>query len=462
MSNTPSGSAPKSRQDRGSSESGPRVPPHSIDAERSVLGGLMLAPDRVDQIALILSDADFYRKDHRVIYRAMLDMAAAGIPCDAVTMGDWIQGQNLGGVIEPGRLYALANDTPSAANVEAYAKIVRQRSVLRSVIEISTRVTESAFSGGESAEVVDEAVRELMALHRLDQSAEWTMRQAARKAYDHLAAVSADPGRGMGIPSGLAKLDDYLGGFHDSDLIIVAGRPAMGKTALLLGAAMHAAKKGIHVGIISGEMAVEQVGARALALESKIPATRMRTAAIDEGDWTRITDGITSLRDMPLWILDRSAPHIDEVCRVARRWKQQNGIRALYVDYLQRIMASGSKKWEVVAEVVFRLKCLARELNIPVIVLAQVKRDVEARPKDKRPHMADICDSSEIEKEADQVITIYRDDYYNEDSEHKGTAELIVDKNRHGPTGFVRVAFLPETMRFADLDYALSDYCARE
>lgn len=438
----------------------PRVPPHSIDAERAVLGGLMIDPDRLDVVATSLSDADFYRRDHRAIYRAMLDMSAAGIPCDAVTMGDWLNGQQLSGVIKPEVLYRLAADTPSAANIGAHVAIVRQRSVARSVIEIAGRISESAFGNGDSADVVDEAVKELMALHRLDQNCEWTMRQAAKKAYDHLAEVTTNPEKAMGIPSGLAKLDDYLGGFHDSDLIIFAGRPAMGKTALLLGAAIHAAKKGYPVGLISGEMAVEQVGARSLALESSIAATKMRTAAIDEGEWPRITNGLTNLRDMPLWILDRSAPHIDEVCRVARRWKQQHGIRALYIDYLQRIMASGSKKWEVVAEVVFRLKCLARELNIPVIVLAQVKRDVEARPKDKRPHMADICDSSEIEKEADQVIAIYRDDYYNEDSEHKGTAELIVDKNRHGPTGFVRVAFLAQTMRFADLDYAISDYGA--
>lgn len=440
----------------------PRVPPHSLDAERSVLGGLMISPDRIDDVAAALAESDFYRKDHRVIFRAMLELSAKGVPCDAVTLGDWFAEQGLAEMIGgTGYVLQLANGTPSSANIGAYVQIVRQKSVLRNVIDIAGGVLERAFSANaESGDLVDDAVRSLMELHRIDQNAEWTMRQAAKKAFERLAEVSADPAKAMGIPTGLTKLDECLGGLHDSDLIVVAGRPAMGKTALLLGMANHAASKGFPVGLFSAEMAVEQVGARALSLESHVSAAKLRNAKVDESEWPRITDGITKLHGMPMWIFDRSAIHIDELCRVARRWKQQHGIRAIYIDYLQRIMASGSKKWEVVAEVVFRLKCLARELGIPVIVLAQVKREVEQRPKDKRPHMADICDSSEIEKEADQVITIYRDDYYNEDSPDKGSAELIVDKNRHGPTGFVRVAFLAETMRYADLDWALEAYAA--
>lgn len=438
----------------------PRVPPHSIDAEQSVLGGLMLSPDRLDAVAAAITTDDFYRKNHRTIFRAMLELSAAGTPCDAVTLGEWFDSNGLSDLVG-GTAYVLqlANNTPGAANVLAYAQIVRQKSVLRSVIDIASGALESAFgNGAESGEVVDQAVRDLMALHRLDQNAEWTMRQATKKAYDHIATVASDPDKAMGIPTGLEKLDECLGGLHDSDLIVLAGRPAMGKTALLLGFATYASTKGYPIGFVSAEMAAEQVGARALSLFSKIPAADLRSARIAESDWTRITGGVTKLRDLPMWIFDRSAIHIDELCRVARRWKQQYGIRALYIDYLQRITASGAKKWEVVAEVVFRLKCLARELGIPVVVLAQVKREVEQRPKDKRPHMADICDSSEIEKEADQVITMYRDDYYHEDSEDKGTAELIVDKNRHGPTGFVRVAFLPKTMQFANLGHELSDY----
>lgn len=441
-----------------------RVPPHSSDAECSVLGGLMLDPERIDEVAAVLGESDFYSRRHRTIFRAMLELSAQGTPCDAVTLGEWFESQGLDELVG-GSAYVsqLANGTPTSANIATYASIVRQKSVLRSVIEITTRAAESAFShGAEPGDLVDGAVRSLMDLHRIEQNAEWTMRQAAKKAYDHIAAVTADPSKAMGIPSGLVKLDECLGGFHDSDLIVVAGRPAMGKTALLLGFANYAASKGYPVGLFSAEMAVEQVGARALSLESRVSASRLRSADVQEGDWPRITAGVTALRDFPMWIFDRSAIHIDELCRVARRWKQQHGIRALYIDYLQRIMASGTKKWEVVAEVVFRLKCLARELGIPVIVLAQVKREVEQRPKDKRPHMADICDSSEIEKEADQVITIYRDDYYNEDSEDKETAELIVDKNRHGPTGYVRVAFLAETMRFANLGHALTSYGEHE
>jgi replicative DNA helicase len=436
-----------------------RVPPHSNDAECSVLGGLMLDPDRIDDVAAALSDQDFYSKRHRTIFQAMLDLSAQGTPCDAVTLGDWFETQGLADIVG-GSAYVLqlANNTPSAANIGAYAQIVRQKSVLRRVIDIATGTAEGAFArDADAGDVVDAAVRALMELHRVDQNAEWTMRQAVKKAYEHLATVAADPSKAMGVPSGLEKLDECLGGFHPADLIVFAGRPAMGKTALLLGCATHAAEKGYPVGLISAEMAAEQCGARGLALYSNIPASRLRNAAIDESDWPRITSGVTKLRDLPMWIFDRSAIHIDELCRVARRWKQQHGIRALYIDYLQRIMANGTKKWEVVAEVVFRLKCLARELGIPVIVLAQVKREVEQRG-DKRPHMADICDSSEIEKEADQVITIYRDDYYNDESEDKGTAELIVDKNRHGPTGYVRVAFLATVMRFANLGYAMTDY----
>jgi replicative DNA helicase len=433
-----------------------RVPPNAVDAEQSVLGGLMLAPDRVEDVADRLAESDFYRKDHRLIFRAIMELSARGQPCDTVTLGDWFERADLDGLMGGSSyLVELSNNTPSAANITAYADIVRERSVRRQVIGLATNIVEQAYGGdANGAQLLDTSIAELMAMQKVETRYEFTLRQAIGLAINAAHAAGELPdGEIPGIHTGLKKLDEVLGGWHNSDLTIIGARPAMGKTALLLNLALAA---NVPCGLVSAEQPAQQIGSRVMSIESHVPAMRMRNGRFDESDLPRLDAAARRLIERQCMIYDRSAPTIADVSRIARKWKQQNGIRILFVDYVQRIEASQTDrrtpKHERVGEVVRGLKDLARDLDIPVVSLAQVGRQVEART-DKRPGMGDLSDSSEIEKEADQILTLYRDEVYDENSEHKGIAEIDVCKNRHGPNGVVRCAWLAETMRFANLDY---------
>jgi len=429
-----------------------KIPPHAIDAEQAVLGGVMLRPESLEEAAAILTEDDFYRRDHRLLWRAICDLDAKGQPFDAVTMADWIVSNNLSELIG-GVPYVmdLANNTPGGRNVAIYARIVRDKSILRRMIDVACDVSEGAYAPGDkqAGVILDDAIRALMALNAVEARHEFTARDAARIAVNRLHEAHEAGGKLQGITTGLVDLDEKLGGFHPSDLIVIGGRAAMGKTSFLLNAMRAAASSGAPVGLISGEQPVDQVAMRIASAESRISAKRFRTADFDEAEWTRVIGGITSFGELPIFILDRSAPTLAEVVRVSRRWVHQHGIKALYVDYLQRIAGEGERKFEQVGYVARGLKNLARDLNIPVITLAQVSRAVEGRSSQK-PRMGDLSDSSEIEKEADQILMLFRPGYYD-NSADQGKAEIVVEKNRHGPTGFVEVAWLPETMEFANL-----------
>lgn len=431
-----------------------RVPPHSIDAECAVLGGLLLSERSWDRIGDKLREEDFYRHDHQLIFRAIEALARAGGPFDAVTIGEWFERQGLAEQIGgSGYVIELASTTASAANIVAYAEIVREKAQLRRIIDGATRIMEAAWSPGDrtSTEVLDAAIAGMMGMHRQERRSEWSMREVLKLAFQRVQSAWEHPGEIPGLPTGLAKLDEHLGGLHESDLTVIGGRPAMGKTALLFGMAKHAAAAGHPVGIVSGEQPAVQLGMRMLSLSSGVHGSTMRSGKLNDEDWERISHAITADHQLPIHVLDRAAPSISEVARCARRWKHEHGVKAIYVDYLQRLDGPGEKTHERVAAVTKGLKNIARDLGIAVVALAQVKREVEART-DKRPRMADLCDSGEIEKEADQVITIYRDDYYRDGSPDAGTAELLIDKNRHGECAKVRVAWLAQTMRFANLD----------
>jgi len=430
-----------------------RVPPHSLDAEQAVLGGLMLSETALDRVASVIVEEDFYRKDHRLIFRSISELDARGQPYDAVTLGEWFEAKGLVELVGgTSYIIQLANNTPSVANIVAHARIVRDKSTLRKMIDAGTGIVGDGFqpNGRSAQEILDETIVRLMAMQRIEAQAEYTAKQAAKKAYEHLTAAHANGGALNTIPTGLADLDKLLGGFHPGDLIVIGARAAMGKTAMLTGLALHATHKGKPVGLISGEQPAEQMAARMMALAGNVDATKFRTGQFEEWEWPRVTQAFTTVAAAPMWILDRSSPSITEVQRVARRWKQQHKIEALYVDYLQRLDAPGERRWESVGVAVRGLKNLARDLNIPVIVLAQVSRQVETR-KVPEPRMGDLSDSSEIEKEADQVLMLYREEYYDPTSDKKGIAKIIIEKNRHGQTGFIEVAWIGNTMRFANL-----------
>jgi replicative DNA helicase len=414
--------------------------------EQSVIGALLLAPESFRAVEDLLTGEMFSRTDHRTLFYAVGDMVSAGHPVDVITLGEWIGDPRLSPYI-----IELASNTPSAANIRAYAQLVRDDWTRGQMRAVGERI--AGLGKGDVTAALDEALAELMRLSHTSQRHEYSLRDAMSMAYADMQATRERGGKIPGIPSGIDKLDAILGGWHDSDLIVIGSRPAMGKTSLLLNFSDAAGMSYAH-GIISAEQPALQIAGRAMSLASGVGASAMRAGTVDDADYGKLHASIKALVNRKVFIYDRSAPSIGEVCRIARKWHHQHGIKALLVDYIQRIEGgAGDRKHEKVGDVARQLKNLARDLNIPVIALGQVGRDVEKR-EDKRPHMGDLSDSSEIEKEADQIIMLYRDEVYEPDSAHKGTAELLIEKNRHGPTGFVRCAWLAETMRFANLGVA--------
>lgn len=419
----------------------------SIAAEQSVLGGLLIAPEAIHAVEDLLTGDMFTRADHRTIFYAMGDMVAAGRPVDGVTLGEHLEREGHGNALSA-YLIEMAATTPSAANIRAYAQLVRSSWTRRQVQAVGHRI---AQADGDASELLDAAIADLMRLQHTSQKHEYSLRDGMSMAYQAMKEAKELGGRIPGITTGLSKLDGIVGGWHDSDLIVVGARAAMGKTALLLNFAHNC---GVPHGIVSAEQPVDQVAARLMSMDSGIAATAMRSGRVDDEDMGTLHATVKKLIDRKAFVYDRSAPTIGEVCRIARKWHHQHGIRVLFVDYIQRIESDrGEKRYERVGDVVRQLKNLARDLQIPVIALAQVARNVEQRT-DKRPHMGDLSDSSEIEKEADQVLMLYRDEVYTPESPDRGTAEIIIDKNRHGPTGFLRCKWVAETMRFEDLSHA--------
>lgn len=435
-----------------------RVPPQSVEAERAVLGGLMISPERLERVASTLAESDFYRRDHRLIYRAILDLANKNQPFDSVTLGEWFEANALAEQVGGScYLIELASTTPSAANIRAYADIVREKSVFRRLIDAGTEMVNDGFdpSGKSPTEVLDAVIRDLMLIQQVQNNCEFTMKQATRLAWDDVQEAVEHKGKIRGVATGFSRLDRRFGGWHLGDLIFIGGRPSMGKTALMVNLALNAADAGHAVGMISGEQSSMQIGQRSLAIDARVVAEHMRSGDFADEDWGRLNAAMSRLAGSQVFIHDRSAPTLDEVGRVARRWKHEHGISVLFGDYLQRIrVPKAQSRNEEVAEVARGLKSLARDLNIAVVFLAQVKADVEQRP-DKRPRIGDIANSDEATREADLIAFLYRDEVYNDDSPDAGLAELNIEKNRHGPTGQFVLKFFPESMFFGDTDQSV-------
>lgn len=432
-----------------------RVPPQSVEAEQAVLGGLMLAPESLGRVADKLSDADFYRRDHQLIYRAICELDRSNQPYDAVTLGEWFESQGMAEHVEGGAyLIELASTTPSAANIVAYAQIVRDKSTLRQMIEITSAATSCGFNpdGRDTPEILDEVIRSLMSLSKLEQKCEFTLTQALKQAFDDALDAHQHQGQLRGVTTGYTRMDDRLGGWHPGDLIFIGARPSMGKTALMVNLAINAASKGHAVGVISGEQSAMQIGQRSISSHSGVHAELMRNGHIEEEQWPRLNASTKSLMERKVFLYDRSAPTLDEIARVARRWKQEHGIKVLFVDYLQRVrFPKAQGRIEEVSEVARGLKTLARDLDIAVVCLAQVKAAVDNYP-DKRPGLGDIANSDEATREADMIMFLYRDEVYFDDTPDKNIAELNVEKYRHGPTGRFRLRFDGATMRFSNLE----------
>ncbi len=433
-----------------------RVPPHSIEAEQAVLGGLMLSPDSWDRIADRLVEEDFYRRDHRLIFRAIGDLSSKSMPYDAVTLGEWFDAKGLADTVG-GSSYVieLANTTPSAANIVAYADIVREKSVLRQLIDAGTEIAGDAFQpeGRSSLEVLEVAEQKVYKIAEAGARGRqgWVpMRTAAKEAFQILHHRFENKGQVTGLSTGFADLDELTAGLQPSDLIILAARPSMGKTALAMNLAETAALRGKKaVAVFSMEMSSSQLAFRLISSLGRINQQHLRTGDLEEEEWPRVTSAITMLSDAKIFIDDTPALSPGDLRSKARRLKREHDVGLIVIDYLQLMQVPGSKENRAteISEISRSLKALAKELNVPVLALSQLNRSLEQRV-DKRPMMSDLRESGAIEQDADLIMFIYRDDYYNSESPDKGLAEVIISKQRNGPTGMVKLTFLGQFTKF--------------
>lgn len=439
-----------------------RIPPQSVEAEQAVLGGLMLDPSAYDRVADQLTDNDFYRRDHQLIFRAIRELAEKNRPFDAVTLGEWFESMGQSETVAGGAyLVELASTTPSAANIAAYAEIVRDKAVLRQLIEVGTGIVNDGFQpdGRESGEILAKAEQEVFAIAEAGARGRTdfvAMNKALSEAFDVLQTRYANGGSVTGLPTGYTEFDDMTAGLQPTDLIILAARPAMGKTTFALNIAEHAAirtKKA--VAVFSMEMSASQLALRLISSNGRINAQRLRNGQLEDEDWSRVTGAIRMLREAKIFIDDTPGLSPEVLRAKARRLKREHDLGLVVIDYLQLMSVPGNTENRAteISEISRSLKHLAKELNVPVIALSQLNRSLEQRA-DKRPVMADLRESGAIEQDADIILFIYRDDYYNkENSPDKGLAEIIIGKQRNGPTGSVKLKFFGEYTRFDNLSH---------
>ena len=432
------------------------VVPFSIEAEQSVVGGLILDNKAWDEVADIIVEEDFYRREHCLIFRAISDLANQLQPFDVVTLSEYLNNQ--GQLEKAGNLSylgLLAQNTPSVFNIKVYAEIVRDKSILRQLIHVSNSISQSALNteGKSCSELLDEAEQKIFRIaeqglrHR--QGFE-PIKTLLIKAVDKIDQLFKSKESLTGIPTGFADFDEMTSGLQNSDLIIIAGRPSMGKTTFAMNIAEHAAiKTKLPVAIFSMEMPGEQLSMRMMSSLGRIDQHRVRTGKLNEDDWPRLTSAVSLLAEASLFIDDSPALSPNDLRARTRRLAREHGLGLIVVDYLQLMQIPGHKENRVneISEISRSLKALAKEMNVPVIALSQLNRSLESRPN-KRPVMSDLRESGAIEQDADIILFIYRDEVYNEDSPDKGTAEIIVAKQRNGPIGTTRLTFLGQYTRF--------------
>lgn len=416
-------------------------------AEEAVLGGLLLVNERYHDVAPLVSADHFTSPLRRRTWEVVRDQILAGQPADPVTMGEKFP-DDICYYIE------LASTTPSAANIKAYAEIVRNNWRRRQGSVIAGNLMAELREGSETA--ISDAIGKLLSLDAIVTECDFSLREAMRSAFEQVSEAYEHDGALPGITTGLMALDEILGGWHKGDLVLVGARPAMGKTALMVNFAEAAAKAGKQVGIISAEQPAVQLGLRAMSLGSRVGAADLRRGRVDEESWSKLSAAIKTANEWRFRIYDRSAITLDELVGVGRKWKHAHGLDVLFLDYAQRVTVPGFDRITEVSAIARGLKNLARDLNIPVVALAQVKAAVDSR-EDKRPNQGDLANSDELTREADEILMLYRHGAYDlataQDEARRGVgiAEILIEKNRHGPTGFAKCAFLPSTMRFADL-----------
>jgi replicative DNA helicase len=446
---------PGPRRDAGAVAELP-APPSSNQAEQALLGGLMLDNSSWDRIADLVASPDFFRPDHRLIFSAIQGLAERSQPADAVTLGEYLASReelaNAGGTAY---LTELVTDTASAANVTYYARIIRERALLRRLIEVGNEIASSAYrpEGRPIAELVDEAERRVFEIAERGQrrgSGFIRLSEILHSTIDRLDTLHQSQGSITGLPTGFNRLDDFTAGLQPGDLIIVAGRPSMGKTSLALNIAENAAlgaRKS--AAIFSMEMSVEQLALRMVSSLGRVDQAHLRNGRFGDDDWPRINGAIQQMAEAPIYIDDTPSMTPTEVRARARRLQRERGLDLIVVDYLQlmRVAGTAENRATEISEISRSLKGLARELRVPIIALSQLNRSVESRT-DKKPVMSDLRESGAIEQDADLILFIYRDEVYNHDSPRKGIADINIAKQRNGPTGEFPLTFLGKFTKF--------------
>jgi len=439
-----------------------KVPPHSVEAEQSVLGGLLLDNNAWDRVADIVAEGDFYRADHRQIYRHIVKLIEASRPADVVTVAESLDStKDLASVGGMAYLTALASGTPSAANIRRYAEIVRERAILRKLAAVATEIADSAYStmGRDASQILDEAESKVFEIAEQGARGNAGFQEMPDLLTQVVQRIDMLYERGgnsevTGVPTGYVDLDRMTSGLQPGELVIVAGRPSMGKTSLAMNIAEHVALEAkLPVGVFSMEMASTQLVLRMLGSVGKLDQHKLRTGRLHDDDWKRLTDAVGRLNDARIQVDETPALNPLELRARARRLhREYKGLGLIVVDYLQLMSSSsqGENRATEISEISRSLKGLAKELSCPVIALSQLNRSLEQRPN-KRPVMSDLRESGAIEQDADLILFIYRDEVYNPESPDKGIAEVIIGKQRNGPIGTVQLAFLGEYTRFENL-----------
>lgn len=433
-----------------------RILPHSLEAEQSVIGSMIMSKDAIVEASEMITGADFYQQQYGIVFEAMVELHDEGKAVDLVTLQDRLREKELPPEISSMEFVLdLLATVPTSANVKYYAEIVAEKSMLRKLIKTTEEIGNLCYLGKEKTQdILEVTEKKIFDLVQNRGSEEFVpIRQVVLNAIEKIEKASRTQGSVTGIPTGFIDLDYKMSGFQPSDLILVAARPSMGKTAFVLNIAQYMAfHNDVTTAIFSLEMSKEQLVNRLLALESKVDSQNIRTGNLEDEEWAKLIEGANIIGKSHLIIDDKPGISISELRSKCRKYKMEHNLGIIFIDYLQLMTGSGrsESRQQEISEISRSLKALARELNVPVVALSQLSRAVEQRP-DHRPMLSDLRESGAIEQDADVVMFIYRDDYYNKDSENKNIAEIIIAKQRNGPIGTVNLVWMPNYTKFVNM-----------
>ena len=433
-----------------------RILPHSMEAEQSVIGSMIMSRDAIIEASEIITGADFYQQQYGIVFEAMVELHDEGKAVDLVTLQERLKEKDLPPEISSMEFVRdLLSAVPTSANVKYYAEIVAEKAMLRKLIKTTEEISNACYLGKEKTQdILEVTEKKIFDLVQNRGSQEYVpIRQVVLNAIEKIEKASRNQGSVTGIPTGFIDLDYKTSGFQPSDLILVAARPSMGKTAFVLNIAQYMAfHNNVTAAIFSLEMSKEQLVNRLLALESKVDSQNIRTGNLEDEEWAKLIEGANGIGNSNLIIDDKPGISISELRSKCRKYKMEHNLGIIFIDYLQLMTGSGrsESRQQEISDISRSLKALARELNVPVVALSKLSRAVEQRP-DHRPMLSDLRESGAIEQDADVVMFIYRDDYYNKDSENKNIAEIIIAKQRNGPIGTVNLVWMPNYTKFVNM-----------